>query len=184
MVQPFVGQIEMFAFTFAPRGWMACNGQTLPIDQFPDLFTLFTFTFGGDGSATFGLPDLRGRVPLYGSRYPLGVPGGEATHTLQQLEVPSHTHTVMASTGTGTLNSPTTQTALSAAEGRETGSTKPFQLAAYYDESGTVPSPVALNSMTIGATGGGGPHENMMPYLPVNFCVNVFAAGSIIPPRP
>jgi microcystin-dependent protein len=181
MSQPFLGQIEMFAFEFAPRGWMACNGQLLPIAQYPDLFDLFGNTFGGDGSTAFRLPNLGGRVPLYGSQYPLGVSGGRATHKLQGAEVATHSHAVMVDTNKGTLETPGVGAVLSTTNGIFPGGTFVMNI---YGEVADTPTLIALDASTIGVTGIGDPHENMMPYLPVNFCVNVSAPDSIIPSHP
>ena len=99
MSEPFIGQIQPFAFNFAPRNWALCDGQLLPISQNTALFSLIGTTYGGDGRTTFGLPDLRGRVPIHQghgpglSSYVIGQTGGSATNTLTQAQMPSHTHT-------------------------------------------------------------------------------------------
>src|SRR5881296_2857169 len=98
MAEPFLSEIRIMSFGFAPKGWALCNGQLLPINQNQALFSLLGTTFGGDGRVNFGLPDLRGRVPIHvGSGHTLGERGGEQAHTLSIAELPTHTHTAQAS---------------------------------------------------------------------------------------
>src|SRR4051812_15998281 len=108
MAEPFLSEIRIFSFVFAPKGWALCNGQLLPINQNQALFSLLGTTFGGDGRVNFGLPDLRGRIPIHvGSGHTLGEKGGEPAHTLSIAELPTHTHPVNASSlATGGNNSP------------------------------------------------------------------------------
>src|SRR5215510_9403041 len=103
MAEPFLSEIRIMSFVFAPKGWALCNGQLLPINQNQALFSLLGTTFGGDGRVNFGLPDLRGRTPIHvGSGHTLGDRGGEQAHTLSIAELPTHTHTLQASSSNGT----------------------------------------------------------------------------------
>src|ERR1700704_228525 len=105
MAEPFLSEIRIMSFIFAPKGWALCNGQILPINQNQALFSLLGTTFGGDGRVNFALPDLQGRVPIHvGSGHTLGERGGEQAHTLSIAEIPTHTHAQMATSTTGTLN--------------------------------------------------------------------------------
>src|SRR5438477_5884547 len=98
MAEPFLSEIRIMSFNFAPKGWAMCNGQLLPINQNQALFSILGTTYGGDGRTTFGLPDLRDRVPVHvGNGFTLGERGGEEAHTINQSEMPAHTHFVMAS---------------------------------------------------------------------------------------
>src|SRR5258708_11725690 len=107
MAQPYVGEIRMFAGNFAPAGWMFCEGQLLPISENETLFNLIGTTYGGDGQSTFALPDLRGRVPLhFGNGFTLAETGRVETVTLTTQQIPAHSHPMLASTATGTLNAP------------------------------------------------------------------------------
>src|SRR5256714_6075430 len=107
MAQPYVGEIRMFAGNFAPAGWMFCEGQLLPISENETLFNLIGTTYGGDGQSTFGLPDLRGRLPLHqGNGFILAETGGAEEITLTVQQIPAHSHPMLASTGPGTQNAP------------------------------------------------------------------------------
>src|ERR1051326_7913194 len=107
MAEPFLSEIRMFSFGFAPKGWALCDGQLLPINQNQALFSLLGTTYGGDGRVNFGLPDLQGRVPLHmGSGHTLGERGGEQRHTLSISEIPTHTHTAIGAGVGGTLPTP------------------------------------------------------------------------------
>lgn len=156
MAEPFLSEIRIFSFNFAPKGWALCNGQLLPINQNQALFSLLGTTFGGDGRVNFGLPDLRARTPIHVSNgHTLGDRGGEASHTLSIAEVPTHTHTLVASsTSTGTQALPT-NTFLSPLNN------------AYH-------SPAALTALqpgTVTNIGGSQAHLNMQPYLTLSFCI-------------
>ncbi|HQT75785.1 MAG: hypothetical protein B7Z80_14160 [Rhodospirillales bacterium 20-64-7] len=185
MSDPYVGQIEMFAFGFAPKGWAICAGQTLPIAQNQVLFALLGTTFGGNGTSTFNLPDLRGRLPMGQgngqglSPRTVGQMGGEATHTLLLNETPAHQHTLAAAahadTATNT-DAPGPTVVLATTTGKQKGKSMPVTIYA----TDTAPNQ-ALAPAAIGTNNGGQPHNNMMPYLTLNFCI---ALQGIFPSRP
>lgn len=156
MSEPFLAEIRMVGFNFAPRGWAFCDGQILPINQNQSLYSLLGTTYGGDGRTSFALPDLRGRVPIHvNAEHREGQKSGEETHTLQTNEMPQHNHAAMASTSeTGA----TTVTGNVLANGGD---------ALYHDPPGTT----TLISATITNVGGGQAHDNMMPWLALNFCI-------------
>lgn len=165
MAEPFLGEIRLFSFGVIPRGWISCQGQILPIQQNQALYSLLGTKYGGNGSTTFALPDLRGRVPLNMSPdYPLGAAAGEANHTLTVNEMPMHTHDVSASGQAATLIPPT-------------GNVWP-QIANTY--SATAPN-VQMGANAVSAAGGSQPHNNMQPYLTISFCI---ATQGIYPSRP
>ena len=150
MSEPFLSEIRIFTFNFAPKGWAMCNGQFLPINQNQALFSLLGTTFGGNGQTTFALPDLRGRTPIHvGSGFTLGEQGGEQSHTLSISELPTHTHTVRAnSAATGGVATP---------NGNFLGGGNN----AYHTASNLTP----FNAGTITNTGGSQAHLNMQPFL-------------------
>jgi microcystin-dependent protein len=156
MAEPFLSEIRLMSFNFAPKGWALCNGQLLPINQNQALFSLLGTTYGGDGKVNFALPDLRGRVPIHtGSGHNLGDKQGEASHTIIQSEMPQHTHQVRASSiATGGNSSP---------NGRFLGGGNNV----YHTPTSLTP----ISSSTIGSSGGSQPHENMQPYLTLTFCI-------------
>ena len=161
-IEPFLGEIMMFAGNFAPRGWALCNGQLLPIAQNTALFSLLGTTYGGNGQTTFALPDLRGRAPIHVGQGPglsdrvLGQYGGEETHTLTWNEMPNHSHPAYAHAENGTSDTPT---GLLPAR-------NPAGVPQYAAGADVTMSPEA-----IGNAGGGQPHDNMQPYLVINFCI-------------
>jgi microcystin-dependent protein len=158
---PYVGEIRMGGWNFAPVGWAMCNGQLLPIDQNPVLFQLVGTIYGGDGMSTFGLPDLRGRLPVHaGPGLTLGQQGGSETVTLTSNQVPGHSHTFMCSTSDGTQHDPGTFVPATLPGG-----------SAYIQ--GTATTPLAAGSIQSG-TGGGQPHDNMQPYLCITFIISLF----------
>ena len=160
MAQPYVGEIRMFAGNFAPAGWMFCEGQLLPISEFETLFNLIGTTYGGDGQSTFALPDLRGRIPLhFGNGFTLAETGGVETVTLTTQQIPAHSHAMLASTNTGTLNAPA---------GNVTSSSPTVTLY-IQDVTDSNLSPNAL-----GPDGGSQPHNNFQPYLCVDFIISLF----------
>ncbi len=163
---PFVGEIMLFAGNFAPAGWLTCDGQLLDIATYDTLYQLIGTTFGGDGSSTFALPDLRGRIPLHlgsggGSSYALGQTGGVESVTLVQSQIPSHTHTVVGDGNSGTQSDPTN--AYYAA-------TTPDKL---YSSSGA-PLLRVMNPAMLPSQGGSQPHSNLQPFLAVTFCISLF----------
>ena len=172
MADPFVAEIRIFGFNFAPTGWAFCNGQLLPLSQNTALFSLLGTTYGGDGKSTFALPDLQGSAPMHPGQGPglslhdLGETGGSETVTLLQSEIPAHSHSMRAATQDPAdvkLVNPTASFGLSQ-EG-------PL----YQDTQNTTLAPQALPP-----AGGSLPHTNMMPYLVLNFCI---ALQGVFPPR-
>jgi microcystin-dependent protein len=157
-MEPFLGEIRLVPFNFAPRGWAICAGQLLPINQNQALFALLGTTYGGNGQTTFALPDLRGRVPIgagqppAGSSYPLGATGGQEKVELATRQLPRHSHAVHASSAAATTKNPAT--ALPARGG------------AYAAERN-----VRMKAAMIGRTGAGERHENRQPYLGLNYII-------------
>jgi microcystin-dependent protein len=165
MGTPFLGEIKLISWNFAPQGWAFCNGQFLPINQNQALFSILGTTYGGNGQTTFALPDLRGRAPLHrGSQNTLGTKGGQEFHTLTISEMPTHTHFAQASNTTGDTISPTNALLGSVAA-------KPFADPANL---------VLLDPTSITNFGGSQPHENRQPTLVVNF---IIALVGIFPSR-
>ncbi|KWV46309.1 phage tail protein [Bradyrhizobium macuxiense] len=162
MSDPFLGEIRMFGGNFAPAGWATCDGQLLPISGNDALFTLIGTTYGGDGQNTFALPNLAARIPIHSgqgtglSPYVLGQLGGTPTVTLTTGQIPFHNHNFMASTANGGQASP--QNAFVAS---------PTAVKEWLPH----PAVAAMNAASILNTGGGQPHENMMPYLVVTFII-------------
>jgi microcystin-dependent protein len=156
MAEPFLSEIRIMSFSYAPRGWALCDGQLLPIAQNQALFSLLGTTFGGNGSVSFGLPDLRGRTAIHvGSGHTLGERGGEQAHTLSIAELPTHSHLVNAT--------------LAKQNGIEPSNTSVFANAdptRLYVGSGTL---AAMGSQTITNVGGNQAHVNMQPYLTLSF---------------
>ena len=155
MAEPFLSEIRIMSFVFAPKGWALCNGQLLPINQNQALFSLLGTTFGGDGRVNFALPDLRARTPIHvGSTHTLGERGGEQAHTLSIAELPEHTHTLRVTNNNGATNSPNSA-----------------YLGAF---SGGYNAPAQLTTMAAGTvtnTGGSQAHLNMQPFLTLSFCI-------------
>ena len=169
MSQPYVGEIRMFGGNFYPAGWMFCEGQLLPISEYETLFNLIGTTYGGDGQNTFGLPDLRGRVPLHpgtggGATYVLAEQGGLYQVTLNTQQIPAHTHAVF-STASGQGNSPVQNVSYPA-------SATPTPNRNVYGPQGS--NPATLYVGTITNTGNSLPHDNMQPYLAINFIISLF----------
>jgi microcystin-dependent protein len=173
MSSPFLGEIRIFATNFAPIGWILCNGQILPISQYTALFSLLGTTYGGDGRSNFGLPNLQGLAPLHPgqgpglSLYDLGETGGAANVTLLSTQVPPHTHTYTAGAGgkgevaavTGNVNS---------------------DAVALTNIYGTTSDGTQMSPGMLQPAGSGTPHNNMQPYLTLNFCI---AMTGIFPSR-
>jgi microcystin-dependent protein len=166
-MDPFIGEIRLVPFNFAPRGWALCAGQMLSISQNTALFSLLGTTYGGDGRTTFALPDLRGRVavgagqPSVGSDYPLGAAGGQESVELTTPQLPAHSHPVNASSAAATSKSPAG--AYPAGGGAYTGARN-----------------VRMKNAMIALTGGGEEHENRQPYLSLNY---IIALQGIYPSR-
>ena len=157
MSEPFLAEVRMVGFNFAPRGWAFCDGQILPINQNQSRYSLLGTTYGGDGRTSFGLPDLRGRVPMHvGEGHREGQKSGEETHTLSQAEMPQRTHTLRASSADANVGVPTGHVLAR--------STTPE---AYRDTAGLA----AMRTGSIANVGGGQAHENMQPYIALNFCI-------------
>ena len=159
MAQPYVGEIRMFGGNFAPAGWAFCDGSVLPISQYEVLFNLIGTTYGGDGQNTFALPDLRGRVPVHqGGGFVIAQMAGEESHTLTLNQIPAHTHPAQVTSGPGTTQSPV-------GEVWAQWSSPQF--------SDQAPN-AQMNAAAVGNAGGSQPHENMVPYLVVNFIISLF----------
>lgn len=162
MAEPFLSEIRLMSFGFAPKGWALCNGQLLPINQNQALFSLLGTTFGGDGRVNFALPDLRGRTPLHvGAGHTLGERGGEQAHTLSVAELPTHTHTLQGTSAAANTPAPTGGLLAKGQAG-----TNPLN---YYDGANT--NLVALNPASIANVGGSQAHLNMQPFLVLNFSI-------------
>ena len=175
MSDQFVAEIRIFPFNFPPTGWAFCNGQILPISQNTALFSLLGTTYGGDGKSTFALPDMQGNVPMQPgqgqglSLRDLGEMSGTETVTLLESEIPFHNHTLMASTEDGTQGSLTSGITLANSVGG----------ALYQTNTGSALQP--MHVQTLAPAGGSLPHNNLMPYLTLNFCI---ALQGIFPQRP
>ena len=174
MADPFVAEIRIFPFNFAPKGWAFCDGQILPISQNTALFSLLGTTYGGDGKSTFALPDMQGNAPMHPgqgqglSLRDLGQTGGSETVTLLTTEMPVHTHNIMAVVNIANLNAPGPTRVLARSSG------------------GTIYQPttnqniVQMAFQELAPAGGSLPHNNMQPYLTLNFCI---ALQGVFPPR-
>ncbi len=157
MAEPFLSEIRIFSFGFPPKGWALCDGQLLPINQNQALFSLLGTTYGGDGRVNFGLPNLQGNVPIHmGGGHTLGERGGEQGHTLSISEIPTHTHTAMATSTNGGVILPS---------GNILAGGTP-QL--YHAADGNL---AALNAGTLANVGGSQAHLNMQPFLVLNFSI-------------
>jgi microcystin-dependent protein len=153
MAEPFLSELRLMSFVFAPKGWALCNGQLLPINQNQSLFSLLGTTYGGDGRVNFALPDLRARVPIHtGNGHTLGERGGEAAHTLSQSEMPQHIHSVQSSQNNA--NAPT-----------------PSLFAPTNNGYAAASNFVALRPDTVSTNGGSQAHENRQPYLVLSYCI-------------
>jgi len=173
MADPFVAEIRIFPFNFAPKGWAFCDGQLLPLSQNTALFSLLGTTYGGDGKSNFALPDMQGNAPMHPGQGPglslhdLGETGGSQTVSLLESEIPSHSHSLNAVGGfNGTNNDPTNEVPAKGDAGLLP-----------YTPSG--PS-LTMALQAIAPAGGDQPHNNMQPYLTLNFCI---ALQGVFPPR-
>ncbi len=177
MSEPLIGEIRIFAGTFPPAGWAMCDGQLLPISQYPALYMVIGTNYGGDGLTTFGLPNLQGRVPLQAgqgsgmSNHGLGQTGGEQAVTLTVAQVPAHTHAVNANSGSGNQNNPLNNVWAVPHSGRS-------NLNLYAPTPGA--NPPAMNAGAFAASGDGKPHNNLPPYLTLNF---IIALQGLFPAR-
>jgi microcystin-dependent protein len=160
VAQPYVGEIRMFAGNFAPAGWMFCEGQLLPISENETLFNLIGTTYGGDGQSTFGLPDLRGRLPIHqGNGFTLAQTGGAETVTLNVPQMPAHSHPLLATGNIGGGSAPANNVLA------QSSTVKVY--------SAVAPS-VSFGGSSITSTGGSQPHDNFQPYLCVDFIISLF----------
>jgi microcystin-dependent protein len=173
-VDPFVAEIRIFPFNFAPKGWAFCDGQLMPISQNTALFSLLGTTYGGDGKSTFALPNLQGNAPMHPGQGPglslheLGENGGSTTVTLLQSEIPAHSHTMRAHN-----QDPADAEAPSAA-------TSLAQSSEGFGYQSSTAGLVSLAATSMAVAGGSLPHNNLMPYLTLNFCI---ALQGVFPPR-
>jgi microcystin-dependent protein len=173
MADPFVAEIRIFPFNFAPRGWAFCDGQLLPISQNTALFSLLGTTYGGNGTSNFALPDMQGNAPMHPGQGPglslhdLGEIGGSDTVTLLQSEIPAHSHNIKAVTDPAELQIPSPARAIARS-----------QNANAYKATTTNLVPMALNMLAL--TGGDQSHNNRQPYLTLSFCI---ALQGVFPPR-
>jgi len=160
-MEPYLSQINMFGFNFSPRGWAKCDGQLLSINQYSALFALVGDAFGGDARTNFGLPEMRGRVPVcFGAPTNpyMGIRGGAETVALTTSTMPAHTHTVLANSTEASTNEPAGKVLAQSPSGKE-----------FYNTNNYVP----MLGTAVTNAGGGQPHENMQPSLVVNFCMAI-----------
>ncbi len=181
MADTYISMIEAFGFSFAPRGWAICAGQTMSIAQNQALFALLGTTFGGDGQRTFNLPDLRGRLALgFGqgtglSNYALGAAGGQEAHVLTANEIPAHSHTLNARNNGQANGTNIPGGGVSMASGYAIEANNPVENI----YSSAAPT-LAMGAAAVGSAGSNQPHENRMPFLTINYCI---ALQGIFPPR-
>jgi microcystin-dependent protein len=180
MASPFVAEIRIFPFNFAPKGWAFCNGQILPLSQNTALFSLLGTTYGGDGKSNFALPNLQGSVPLQQgqgaglSLYDLGEQTGSDTVSLLGNEVPNHQHTLNATTVAATSGDPAGLIPAQGTWNDGQGGSGPV-------ESYSIAAPTAALSQGLAPAGSGAAHNNLMPYLTLNYCI---ALQGVFPSRP
>ena len=170
MADPFVAEIRIFGFSFAPKGWATCDGQILPISQNTALFALLGTTYGGDGKSTFALPNLQGSAPLHqGDNFDLGQTGGTETVTLLNSEMAAHNHTANASAFPANQLAPDPSEVLATSQD------------GFAYQTNTSQNVVLMDPNSLGITGSDFPHNNMQPYLTFLFCI---AMQGVFPPRP
>lgn len=161
MSSPFIGEIRMFGGNFAPQGWAFCNGALIPISENDALFNLIGTTYGGDGQETFALPNLQSRVPIHvGPGFVLGQAAGVETVTLTTNQIPAHTHVPQANANAGSQVSP---------QGGVWAGSNPT-----LNNYANVAPTLAMDPGAIGPTGGSQPHDNMVPFLAINFILSLF----------
>lgn len=159
MTEAYLGEIRIMSFNFAPQGWAFCNGQTLPINQNQGLFSLLGTNYGGNGQTTFALPNLQGRTPIHqGNGHTVGEAAGSTAVTINIQQMPQHTHSMAAGTDTNTRSG-------------NPGNKFPTDTSPSSQYNPASAINVAFNSQTITAVGGSQPHNNMQPYLALNFCI-------------
>ena len=169
MAQPYIGEIRMFAGSFVPAGWAACDGQSIPIAENDALYTLIGTTYGGDGESTFALPDLRGRIPVHFGNgpgnvsYPISQMAGTESVTLTMQQIPVHNHAVLTSNAAATASP---SNAFFASSTSNQPGTNVYNAD---EDAGT-----NLNPATLGPSGGSQPHDNMQPYLVYTFIISLF----------
>ena len=157
MSEPFLGEIKIISWNYAPKGWAMCNGQQLPINQNQALFSLLGTMYGGNGQTTFALPDFRGKVPIHvGAGFTQGQVGGQYAHTITQSEMPAHLHFMDVTNNDGTSPNPNSGVILSKSVANTYGGAAGL---------------VAMNPASVGNVGGSQPHENKQPYLVLNFAI-------------
>lgn len=176
-MEPFLGEIRVFPYWFTPQGWLQCNGQILNISQYQALYALLGTKFGGNGTTTFALPNMQGRSAIctdYASVYPVGATGGEAAHQLTIAEVPPHTHSLSAVDAAGTINAPSPSVMV----GQSFSNARPSKA---FNAFGPGPGTAQMGPGALAMAGGSQAHENMQPYLVMNYCI---ASNGLWPPHP
>ncbi len=178
-MDPFVAEIRIFPFNFAPKGWAFCDGQLLPISQNTALFSLLGTTYGGDGKSNFALPNMQGNAPMHPGQGPglslhdLGETGGSDTVSLLESEIPSHSHNLQANSSAAVNNTP-------AGENFAAGNWSVSPNTGNVNIYNTAAPDTTLSGNALAPAGGDQPHNNLMPYLTLNFCI---ALQGVFPPR-
>ena len=160
-MNPYVGEIRLVPFNFEPEGWAFCDGSLLSISEFEVLFILIGTTYGGDGQQTFALPDLRGRVPIHmAGNFPIGMVGGSENAVIDSTSLPAHRHQLQVNSSVGAFTTPASHMPASA----------PSSIGNSYSGE----PDVLMSSNSLGSTGSGQPHQNMQPYLAMNYVISLF----------